>query len=69
MESRIEPPNSEGNNQQVATLPKLSDPELDGIHPRIHRELSEVTAKLFLVIYQQSWSPGEVPEDFAGFSR
>ena len=36
----------------------------DGIHPRVLRELAEVLAKPLSVIYQRSWSTGEVPEDW-----
>ncbi|KAM9591097.1 uncharacterized protein ACIBXB_006040 [Morphnus guianensis] len=36
----------------------------DGIHPRVLRELAEVLAKPLSIIYQQSWSTGEVPEDW-----
>ncbi|KAM9590819.1 uncharacterized protein ACIBXB_005874 [Morphnus guianensis] len=35
----------------------------DGIHPRVLRELAEELAKPLSIIYQQSWSTGEVPED------
>lgn len=34
---------------------------LEGMHPRVQRELAEVTAKLLSIIYQQSWSNREVP--------
>ncbi|KFQ38966.1 hypothetical protein N332_04033, partial [Mesitornis unicolor] len=37
---------------------------LDGIHPRVLRELAEVLAKPFAIIYQQSWLTGEVPVDW-----
>ena len=37
---------------------------LDGIHPRILRELAEELAKPLSIIYQQSWSTGEVPDDW-----
>ena len=36
----------------------------DGIHPRILRELVEELAKPLSIIYQQSWSTGEVPDDW-----
>ncbi|KAM9590717.1 uncharacterized protein ACIBXB_005842 isoform 1-T1 [Morphnus guianensis] len=36
----------------------------DGIHPRVLRELAEVLAKPLSIIYQRSWSTGEVPEDW-----
>ena len=35
-----------------------------GIHPRVLRELVEELAKPLSIIYQQSWSTGEVPEDW-----
>ena len=38
--------------------------EPDGIHPRILRELAEVLAKPLSIIYQQSWSTGEMPDDW-----
>ena len=37
---------------------------LDRIHPRVLRELAEGIAKLLSIIYQHSWSTGEVPEDW-----
>ena len=36
----------------------------DGIHPRVLRELAEVLAKPLSILYQRSWSTGEVPEDW-----
>uniref|UniRef100_A0A8B9TYB9 Reverse transcriptase domain-containing protein n=1 Tax=Anas zonorhyncha TaxID=75864 RepID=A0A8B9TYB9_9AVES len=38
--------------------------ELDGIHPRILRELAEELAKSLSIIYRQSWLLGEVPVDW-----
>ncbi|KFW70172.1 RNA-directed DNA polymerase from mobile element jockey, partial [Pygoscelis adeliae] len=37
---------------------------LDGIHPRVLRELAEELAKALSIIYQQSWLTGEVPDDW-----
>ncbi|KAK4827473.1 hypothetical protein QYF61_018709 [Mycteria americana] len=38
--------------------------ELDGIHPRVLRELAEEFAKPLSIIYQHSWLTGEVPDDW-----
>ncbi|KAK4827375.1 hypothetical protein QYF61_017313, partial [Mycteria americana] len=37
---------------------------LDGIHPRVLRELVEELAKPLSIIYQQSWLTGEVPNNW-----
>ncbi|KAJ7406534.1 hypothetical protein BTVI_65238 [Pitangus sulphuratus] len=37
---------------------------LDGIHPRVMRELEEELAKPLSIIYQQLWLTGEVPDDW-----
>ncbi|GAB0179524.1 mitochondrial enolase superfamily member 1 [Grus japonensis] len=37
---------------------------LDGIQPRVLRELAEVLTKPPYIIYQQSWQTGEVPVDW-----
>ncbi|KAK4827657.1 hypothetical protein QYF61_020429 [Mycteria americana] len=37
---------------------------LDGIHPRLLRELAEVLTKPLSILYQQSWLTGEVPVDW-----
>ncbi|KAK4819370.1 hypothetical protein QYF61_001649 [Mycteria americana] len=37
---------------------------LDGIHPRVLRELAEVLTKPLSIIYQQSWLTGEVAADW-----
>ncbi|PKU44832.1 rna-directed dna polymerase from mobile element jockey-like [Limosa lapponica baueri] len=37
---------------------------LDGIHPRVLRELAGELTKPLSIIYQQSWSTGEVPDDW-----
>jgi len=36
----------------------------DGIHPRVLRQLMEELAKPLSTIYQQSWLPGVVPDDW-----
>jgi len=36
----------------------------DGLHPRVLRELAGVIAEPLSTIYQHSWLPGEVPEDW-----
>ena len=37
---------------------------LDGLHPRVLRELAGVIAEPLSAIYQRSWLSGEVPEDW-----
>jgi len=37
---------------------------LDGIHPRVLKELAEELAKPLSIIYQQSWLTGEVSDDW-----
>jgi len=37
---------------------------LDGIHPRVLRELTEELVKPLSITYQQSWLTGEVPDDW-----
>ncbi|KAK4825429.1 hypothetical protein QYF61_027370 [Mycteria americana] len=36
---------------------------LDGIHPRVLRELVEMLTKPLSILYQQSWPTAEVPVD------
>lgn len=38
--------------------------DLDGTHPGVLRELAEVLTKLLSIVYQQSWSTREVPNDW-----
>ena len=35
----------------------------DELHPKVLRELVEVTAKLLSAIYHHPWLSGEAPED------
>ncbi|KFW91892.1 hypothetical protein N336_03720, partial [Phalacrocorax carbo] len=37
---------------------------LDGIHPRVLKDLAEVLTKPLSILYQQSWITGEVPVDW-----
>ncbi|KAF4802939.1 hypothetical protein TURU_019104 [Turdus rufiventris] len=37
---------------------------LDGIHPKVMRELADELAKPLSIIYQQSWLTGELPDDW-----
>ncbi|KFO70702.1 hypothetical protein N303_03709, partial [Cuculus canorus] len=37
---------------------------LDGIHPRVLKELADVLSKPLSVIFQRSWLTGEVPLDW-----
>ena len=36
----------------------------DGVHPRVLRELVEVVAEPLSIIFERSWTTGEVPEDW-----
>ncbi|KAK4810508.1 hypothetical protein QYF61_004288, partial [Mycteria americana] len=36
----------------------------DGIHPRVLKELADVTAGPLSIIYQRSWESGEIPTDW-----
>ena len=36
----------------------------DGMHPRVLRELAEVTAEPLSIIFDRPWRTGEVPEDW-----
>jgi len=37
---------------------------MEGIHPRVLRELAEELAKPLSIIYQQPWLTGEVPDNW-----
>jgi len=58
----------EAVNDLLCPLDTYKSMGLDGIHPRVMRELAEELAKSLSIIYQQSWLSGEVPDDwrFAG---
>jgi len=36
----------------------------NGIHPRVLREVANVVAEPFPIIFERSWRTGEVPEDW-----
>jgi len=54
----------ESINDLLCHLDTYQSLGLDGIHPRVLRELVEELAKPLSIIYQQSWLPGEVPNDW-----
>jgi len=54
----------EAVNDLLWNLDTCKSMGLDGIHPRVMRELVEELAKPLSNIYQQSWLTGEVPDDW-----
>jgi len=54
----------EAVNDLLCHLDTHKSMRLDGIHPRVLRELAEELAKALSIIYQQSWLIGEVPHDW-----
>jgi len=54
----------EAANDLLYHLDTYNSMRLDGIHLRVMRELAEELAKPLSIIYQQSWIPGEVPDDW-----
>jgi len=53
----------EAVNNLLCHLDTHTSMELEGIHPRVLRELAEELAKPISIIYQQSWLTEEVPGD------
>jgi len=51
-------------NDLLCHLDTYKSMGLDGIYPRVPRELAEELAKPLSVICQQSWLTGEVPDDW-----
>jgi len=49
----------EAVNDLLCHLDTHTSMKLDGIHPRVLRELAEELAKPISIIYQQSWLTGE----------
>jgi len=54
----------EAVNDLLCHLDTYKSLGLDGIHPRVPRELAEELAKPLSIIYQQSWITGEVQDDW-----
>ena len=50
-------------NDLLCHLDTYKSMGLDGIYPRVPRELAEELFKPLSIIYQQSWLTGEVPDD------
>ncbi|KFU87733.1 RNA-directed DNA polymerase from mobile element jockey, partial [Chaetura pelagica] len=49
---------------QLSNLDIHKSMGLDGMHPRVLRELVEVIARPLSIIFSKSWVKGEVPEDW-----
>ncbi|TRZ08141.1 hypothetical protein HGM15179_018968 [Zosterops borbonicus] len=54
----------EAVREQLRCLDTHKSMGLDGIHPRVMRELADELAKPLSIIYNQSWLTGEVQEDW-----
>jgi len=54
----------EAVNDLLCHLDTYKSMGMDGIHPRVLKELAEELAKALSIIYQQSWLTGEVPDDW-----
>ncbi|PKU39174.1 rna-directed dna polymerase from mobile element hypothetical protein [Limosa lapponica baueri] len=50
--------------EQLSKLDIHKPMGLDGMHPRVLRELAEVTAGPLSTIFEKSWRTREVPEDW-----
>jgi len=44
-------------------FPQVKTVGPDGIHPRVLKELADVTAGRLFIIYKRSWESGDVPTD------
>ncbi|KAK4816316.1 hypothetical protein QYF61_015000 [Mycteria americana] len=75
----IQPPELEDRDREQNKLPVIQEEAvndllhhldthksmgLDGIHPRVLRELVEELATPLSIVYQQSWLTGEVPDNW-----
>ncbi|KAJ7410618.1 rna-directed dna polymerase from mobile element jockey-like [Pitangus sulphuratus] len=62
--SAIKPSTLDMRRADFRLLRELVTDGLDGIHPRILKELADVIAKPFLMIFEWSWESREVPGDW-----